>query len=184
MDRKEFLRSSCGLCGCAALALLPAAAVGADQQNEMAEQQRRRLDAIFNRVAWLTEAMDKTLDEPTRARLLESVGRRCAQESASGLIAKHRGNIEGLCRELESLWVERAEYDPERGVIHHTSRKRDACGCPLVKRPPFASESLCHCTRGFQKEMYGQVSGRPVEVRIEGSVLRGGDRCRFTVQLL
>jgi predicted hydrocarbon binding protein len=176
MDRKEFLRASCGLCGCMGVGLLAAPASAAEPDEE-------RLGAMFTRFAWFIEAVGQTLDPAAQARLLETVGRRCAQEYAGRLIEKHRGNLDSLLAEIQTHWVERAQYDRESGIIRVVDKKRTACACPLVKQPPFSGDTLCHCSRGFQKEFYGQVTGRPVEVTVERALLRGDDHCEFSVRL-
>ena len=45
-----------------------------------------------------------------------------------------------------------------------------------------AHPTLCYCSAGFNKELYGAVSGRETDVQIEGSILRGDGRCSFTIQ--
>jgi predicted hydrocarbon binding protein len=139
---------------------------------------------MFARFAWFMEAVGQTLDPATQARLLEAVGRRCARESAGGIIAKHRGNLEGMLRDARKLWIERTDYDAERGLLRVADKKRSSCACPLVRQPPFAGDTLCNCSRGFQKELYSEITGRPVEVTVDRAVLRGDDHCEFTVRFL
>jgi predicted ArsR family transcriptional regulator len=181
MDRRDFLQGGC--CGCAALTLLPAAATGADAPNDAAERLQRQLDAVQARAAWLAEAMDETLDEAASTRLLERVGRRCAREYAGSLIEKHRGDVDGLLKELEERWTERPEFDRQRGLIRIGSKHAGACACPLVKRPLFTARSLCNCSAAFFSEIFSEVTGRPAASRVESSVLRGGGRCRYAIQL-
>lgn len=176
MNRKEFLRTSCGLCGCMGVGVLPALA-SADAAGQ------EGLGGMFNRFAWFMEAVGETLDPATQARLLERVGRRCAQEYAGGIIAKHRGNLEGFLADARKLWLERADHDAQAGMLRVVDKKSAACGCPLVKQPPFSGDTLCNCSRGFQKELYSQVTGRPVEVEVDRAILRGDDHCEFSVRL-
>jgi len=177
MNRKDFLRASCGLCGCMGVVTLPPAPASA----ETAEKEQ--LGRMFSRFAWFMEAVGQTLDPTTQARLLERVGRRCAQEYAGGIIAKHRGNLEGLLADARKLWLEKAEYDQKAGTLRVADKKLPACACPLVKQPPFSGDTLCNCSRGFQKELYSQVTGRPVEVTVDRALLRGDDHCEFTIRL-
>ena len=177
MNRKDFLRASYGLCGCMGVVTLPPAPASA----ETAEKEQ--LGRMFSRFAWFMEAVGQTLDPTTQARLLERVGRRCAQEYAGGIIAKHRGNLEGLLADARKLWLEKAEYDQKAGTLRVADKKLPACACPLVKQPPFSGDTLCNCSRGFQKELYSQVTGRPVEVTVDRALLRGDDHCEFTIRL-
>jgi hypothetical protein len=78
--------------------------------------------------------------------------------------------------------VEKAEYDDAKGTIRIVD-KSPTCTCPLVRQnltPP----SFCDCTLGWQKEAYSAVVGRPVEATLEESILRGGKKCVFRIQIL
>lgn len=43
--------------------------------------------------------------------------------------------------------------------------------------------SYCYCSAGWVKEMFEQALGRPIEVKVEASVLRGNEACRLRVLL-
>jgi predicted hydrocarbon binding protein len=43
--------------------------------------------------------------------------------------------------------------------------------------------SYCYCSAGWVKEMFEQALGRPIEVKVEASVLRGDAACRLRVLL-
>jgi predicted hydrocarbon binding protein len=43
--------------------------------------------------------------------------------------------------------------------------------------------SYCHCSAGWVREMFEQALGRPIEVKVEASVLRGDEACRLRVLL-
>jgi len=43
--------------------------------------------------------------------------------------------------------------------------------------------SYCYCSVGWVKELFEQALGRPVEVKLEASVLRGDEACRLRVLL-
>jgi hypothetical protein len=43
---------------------------------------------------------------------------------------------------------------------------------------------MCICSTGAQEAIYEKLFGVPVEVKLEESVLTGGERCRFTIKLL
>jgi hypothetical protein len=58
------------------------------------------------------------------------------------------------------------------------------CLCALVKDGTARlSDTYCTCSLGWMKETFETVMGRPVDVTLDESVKRGGQRCRFTVQL-
>jgi predicted hydrocarbon binding protein len=133
------------------------------------------------RFARLVELLNQNLDEGTRKKVFESLGRDHGREYRF-LTDKYKGNIEGFLNDIRTQWVEKAEYDAAKGTIRIVD-KSTTCTCPLVKKgltPP----SFCDCTLGWQEEVYSAVTGRPVEASVEESLLRGGDRCVFRMQIL
>jgi predicted hydrocarbon binding protein len=58
------------------------------------------------------------------------------------------------------------------------------CLCPLVQSgSETLSDTYCNCSRGWVKEMFEMVSGKPVEVTLTESIKRGAKACRFVVQV-
>lgn len=45
------------------------------------------------------------------------------------------------------------------------------------------SASYCWCSVGYVQEIHERVFGRPVNVELVESVLRGNPRCRFRITL-
>lgn len=78
--------------------------------------------------------------------------------------------------------LETVDYDKEKGVTHIIEKKRKTCACPMAKMfkvPSF----MCICSVGTQKAKYEKLFNVPVEVKLEESILTGGERCRFTIFL-
>jgi hypothetical protein len=146
------------------------------------EQEDWRVGFMQKRFSHLINYMNTNLNEETREKLIEELGRACAlenKESYSGFI----GNIEGFLRDKESKWMEKAEYNKETNAIRLIGKKYDACFCPFAGKSNISSE-FCNCTKGNIKESYGAVLGKPVEVTIDSTILRGSDRCCFTLKVL
>lgn len=55
------------------------------------------------------------------------------------------------------------------------------CLCPVVEVQSAGkfSPTCCHCSVGYVRETHERMLGRPVQVELVDSVLRGGKRCRF-----
>ena len=83
---------------------------------------------------------------------------------------------------LEATGEGGMEGGPSKGTIRIVD-KSPTCTCPLV-RPNLTPQSFCDCTLGWQKEVYSAVAGRPVEATVEESILRGGKKCVFRIQIL
>ncbi|MCK4478878.1 hypothetical protein KAU88_10215 [Candidatus Bathyarchaeota archaeon] len=54
----------------------------------------------------------------------------------------------------------------------------------MNKIPPRKlSATYCNCSRGWAKELFEGVLGRPVGVIMEKSIIKGDDQCRFRIVL-
>ncbi len=175
MDRKEFLRSACGLglCGCAAALLGVAAPAGAADPS--AEDQR--LLFARHQLAKLVGFLAAAAPPETCAGVLESTGRECAKLGQAG--ASFKGDPEGYFAAAGKAWGTEFAWDKRKGVATVTVAE-GPCGCPLVsaKRTPAV---WCTCSVGYQKETFETILGRPVKVNLKESKLAGAKRCVFEV---
>ena len=182
MTRNDFMKCcTAGMCSCGAVAFLPQQAALAQSTNPEVDGLKSRLDSVQKRFARLVQILDENVEAPVLKKVWENLGRDHAGEYRP-LTDKYRGNLEGFLNEIRGQWVEKAEYDAAKGSIRIVD-KSPTCTCPLVRQnltPP----SFCDCTLGWQKEAYSAVVGRPVEATLEESILRGGKRCVFRIQIL
>lgn len=128
----------------------------------------------------LMENMDKHLDEKAKIKLLEECGRACAESHAKEEALKHKGNLEGWLGVLKK-WVGAENIRKEKNVVQVMYSK---CLCPLVQdHPSLMSKTYCNCSRGWLKEVFETVMEKPVEVKLEDSIMQGGKHCQFLVFL-
>lgn len=171
MTRNDFMKCcASGVCSCGALALVAPPGARAEGDPEIT---RRR----FGR---LVEILSQYLDEASRNKVWEALGRDHGKEYR-GLTDKYKGDLPGFLAEIQKQWVEIAEYDAAAGTIRIVD-KATACTCPLVD-PKLTPPEFCNCAIGWQKEVYSAVVGKPVAAVIEESILRGGTRCVFRIQI-
>ena len=180
MDRKDFFKNICkyGACSCAGMMMFSPANLFADENTPDENEEDWRIGFIQNRMAKLIEGMDDKLDEGTLISLLENMGRHCAK----GNIEKNnkfKGDVDAYIKSIEK-WVEKIEHDGEKGIIKIVGVKNNSCFCPFVDTSKMPQE-FCNCTKGSQKETYETIIGKPVDVKIDTSVLWGGERCAFTI---
>ena len=182
MERKEFILDACkyGLCGCAGLSFLAGsdmvARAGAAQAPDNPDW---RIDFMQDRYKDLLYILNDTLDKVTFIAVLEKLGSKCGDAFAD----KYRNNPEGFFGFIKGLWAESVDYDKEKGVIRVNEKVRTTCNCPFIRERQ-APDILCNCSLGTQKRIYESLFGRPVDVTLEKSVLRGDERCSFTIRLL
>ncbi len=113
MDRKEFLKSACGLgvCGCA-LSLLgtPAPVQAAEPPAE-----DQRLVFVRYQLAKLVGFMAADAPAETCAGILEKTGRECAKLGQLG--ARFKGDPEGYFAAAKKNWGTDFTWDKEKGVV-------------------------------------------------------------------
>jgi hypothetical protein len=176
MKRKEFLAAAATLGGCLCTgAFARAAATPAPEASPEVKDLRGKIDFMQKRMARLVRA----LDEPTRQKVLETMGRECAKEF-SGLTEKYRGKPQEFLDEARRIWMKEASYDAATGTIRVVDRA-DRCTCAFVQ-PGLTPADFCACTLGWQKEAYATILGEPVDVEVEASILRGDTHCGFCIK--
>lgn len=180
MDRKDFFKNICkySACGCAGMVLLSPTNLLANDDTPEDKKEDWRIGFMQNRIAKLIEGMDGELDKETLRTLLENMGRHCAKEKSENNI-KFKGDLNGYLKNIEK-WVEKTEHDEEKGIVKIVGKKYDSCFCPFVDSSKMPKE-FCNCSKGWQKETYEAIIGKPVDVKIDTSVLWGGERCSFTI---
>ncbi len=177
MDRKEFLKSACGLgvCGCA-VSLLGAAS---PLQAAEAPAEDQRLAFARYQLAKLLGFMAAGAPAEACAGILENTGRECAKLGQLG--ARFKGDPEGYFAAARKTWGTDFAWDKRKGVVTVAVAEGD-CGCPLVdkRRTPAV---WCNCSVGYQKESFEAIFGRSVHARLKESKLSGAKRCVFEVSL-
>ena len=177
MNRKEFLKSACGLgvCGCVLSLLDPREALAATA----VEVPDQRLAFARYQVAKMVGFMAAETTAPACAQILQSTGRECAK--LGGLAAKFKNDPEGYFAVARKNWGTDFSWDKENGIIT-VAVPEGECNCPLVdnkRTPPF----FCNCSLGYQKESFETIFGRPVKAMLKESKLGGSKRCVFEVTL-
>ena len=196
IKRKEFLATlgRAGACACAAAAGMTAALAGQSAAtkpgDKTVERAAKRMEFGDGWVRRFFEVLDKTVDEPTRRQLMIANGKSCYAAYAGP--PRQKPAPDAL--EKFKAWV--AEKGKERGYAiegnaitsEYTSSAEtgqaspeNICLCPMVEtqKQGQISATYCLCSVGYVKESHERMLGRPVEVELVDSVLRGGKRCKF-----
>jgi predicted ArsR family transcriptional regulator len=183
MKRNEFLKSACklGMCSCVGVSLLSGKSI-ADATDDAKKELEQTMGFIHKRFAKLIEGMNSSVDEGTKTKILEGVGRTCAGEYKDSFL-KYKDNLEGFLDNLKKTWADQAEYDKKSKTIRVVGKKQKSCFCPFVNNS-MTPKDFCNCSIGFNKESFETVLGKPVDVKIEESILRGGERCTFVITMI
>jgi predicted hydrocarbon binding protein len=111
---------------------------------------------------------------------MRQLGRNCAK--SLGWAEKYRGDPKGFFEHMHRTQGETLSMDGEQRIIAVVTPERP-CVCPLVadrKVPAY----YCDCSLGWQMETYETILGRPVEVTLKESALRGSTRCVFEIRVV
>lgn len=177
MDRKDFIRKTCGLgfCSCVIPGLLKSNELSAKENNEKSWKE----GFVKYRFSKLVDILDVTLNEETKNLVLENLGRECAKRSQ---IDKFKNNLQGFFEHLKKNWGEKASYNKEEGIIRIETAERE-CFCPMFDSKNI-SKSICQCSVGWQSQTYETILGQTVEAKCVESVIRGSNKCVFEIKLL
>jgi hypothetical protein len=148
---------------------------------------------------WLKDAvarLDALVDEPTRVRIMETCGTRCAEIN--------RRAIDGFVRRRQKYrsvdeYLAAEEKKPARGTrlertgnllyFHYTPnafRPGLRCYCSLWRGLPAkasVSRTYCHCSKAFVAKLWQAILERPVKVELLQSCIAGAKECKFVVHL-
>lgn len=180
MNRKDFFKNICkySVCGCTGMMLISPVNLLANDDDPEEKEEDWRIGFIQNRIAKFIEGMNSELDKETLTALLENMGKSCAKENVEGYV-KFKGDLSGYLKSIEK-WVEKIEHDEEKGIVKIIGKKNNSCFCPFVDISKMPKE-FCNCTKGWNKETYETIIGKQVDVKIDSTVLWGGERCGFTI---
>ncbi|MBN2426527.1 MAG: hypothetical protein JXR46_04455 [Calditrichaceae bacterium] len=187
MQRKEFLKSACsmGLCSCVGLAAFTPSEIHAQEEkneNKEVEQLNKKMDFIHKRFAKLVEILKENVPEDKRKKIFEELGMACSGEY-KGHYSKYVNNIDGFISEVMAKWEESVNHDKNKKTITIIGKKMDNCYCALADKAVTPGD-FCDCSLGWQKGIYEYILGKKVKVTVDESILRGGERCSFTIKYI
>jgi hypothetical protein len=68
------------------------------------------------------------------------------------------------------------------GTVIHAAYDHCYCGSVNKTKAPI-STTYCACSCGWFAQLFKALVGHPVEVALQGSIIRGDDACRFLIHL-
>ncbi len=178
--RRSFLRSAClmGFCACAAPNAKGEAGAHAESEGERppAGMPRKWIATLLPLMA--------TIDPDEARRILK----RCSSSHYEDLamdetVSRFHGDVSSFVDFLRTEWGWIVDFDPVSGVVV-VNENKVACVCPLIS-PDHGSDlgMLCSCSEGFAERMFSAITGAPVRAEVTESILRGGERCRYRIEL-
>jgi len=114
------------------------------------------------------------------------------QEITPEVVEFVRGNQE-ICtgiRRGDKVYKTKIPYAPKHFLREKdpTMRKYYSCHCQLVRTAlrdgkPGIPATFCYCSAGYEKLHFDAIFGKPVEVELLETPLKGDARCRFAIKI-
>ena len=132
---------------------------------------------------WIEDALGavKASGNSEAIKVIESCGKGCAarkdaengilQLKASASSCRTMADYADFLRKTMPVRIEEAED----GIILHLGKT--SCSCPMAAELTKNTDILCECTKGHEKAVWSAFFGKPVEIEIVESFLRGGNDC-------
>ncbi|MBC5997512.1 hypothetical protein EAI30_09530 [Romboutsia ilealis] len=138
---------------------------------------------MSNCVEWIEDMLGaiKESQNPQVSSMIEFCGKACAsrknaeegmrQLKVSATNCNTRADYVALLNENIPVTIR----EVEDGIIMHLGKEK--CSCPIASEISKNEDMLCECTRGHEKAVWSNFFGKPVDVEIVESFLRGGNDC-------
>jgi hypothetical protein len=199
MKRRKFIHN-CFDCGMAAMivGLVSESDSAYGRENEPAKEKEsvKEKEPVKNELAHqmapnhvmkLLKYIEANFDETTRKKIFGQLGYECFYSvGASKWIQNYKKEPDKFFEMVnsgKSVYWEKLEYDRENSRIKVISRKFVSCVCAFGQCPD-PPKSLCkYCCLRLHKELFETLLGKKVEVKLDDSVLLGGERCCSTINI-
>jgi predicted hydrocarbon binding protein len=129
--------------------------------------------------------LDEKVDETTKIAILQNNGRACFRDSFDNLIKKGQkiyqkaGDINEFAQEFQKVYNHLVKEENGFYIVY------PQCYCSAVNKIPNGElpKDWCHCSVGWVKELFKQITGTDIEVELISSIKHGQEECRFHVLL-
>ncbi len=133
-------------------------------------------------VVTLIDGLDKHVDEETRSRILEQCGRQCQSQSfirKARAIYKKSHDVPDFLEKLGRVY-KHLHLEGDRVYVVYPR-----CYCSRVNKihKGKVSATYCKCSLGWSKALFEGALERPVEVKMEKSIINGDRECKFRIIL-
>lgn len=132
----------------------------------------------------MMDLVDQSLIIDKRNKLMQSCGRRCICASTlkkAIRLQKQATSTEGLVELLNANHIGGGFLRRESNVIY-AEYHRCYCGSVSKTKTQF-SPTYCQCSCGWYQKLFETILGKPVNVKLLGSIIQGNDKCRFKIYL-
>jgi len=131
---------------------------------------------------WLVQLLrhvEGHIEESTLAKILEERGRSCIGTTLINKAKNAAKDTKNMDEFLENLAKVFPYLKREGEKVYLVYPK---CFCHHLKGfKGDVPSTYCYCSVGWVKEMFEQALDKQIDVKLEASVLRGGEMCRLRI---
>ena len=145
-------------------------------------QQEKTLFQKTRAVRNIMMILDRALSEETRYAIMEACGCQCIGMSTlikAKKLSQHAATLDELVKLLNENHFG-GGYLERRGEAVYGAYTRFYCGSVNKTRELF-SETYCHCSCGWYKQLFETLVDRLVLIELLGLIIQGDDRCEFMI---
>ncbi|MFW9941841.1 MAG: hypothetical protein ACFFFT_12435 [Candidatus Thorarchaeota archaeon] len=158
------------------------------------------------RTGWVKsviERIDQKAKEYEKYDILSPCAHKFSRKRIESLksIYKETGDLNEVLKEMHKdyewyedpvlkdniIYVTKIPYNPEGYKKAHTLKEKQAnyCHCPLVRNHfnEGISPTFCNCSAGWYRQLWEGIIGRPINIKILKSLLKGDQNCKFAIYL-
>jgi len=138
-------------------------------------------------IQWINAVLPEInlLEERKGKKIVERCGRECAKSHG---LSQEAMKIRSEVEDKEDIDLLFNTYKEKAYNTHRLYKKGNTiyleyheCGCPMVKAEKIKNPFFCNCTRGYTKERFENLFGKPVKVELLQSILNGDKICKQAV---
>ena len=158
------------------------------------------------RTQWLKsviDRIDKRAKEYEKYDILSFCAHNFSQKRIDSLksIYEKTGNLDEVLKEMHKdyewyedpvlkdniIYVTKIPYNPEGFKKAHTLGEKQAnyCHCALVRNHfnEEISPTFCNCSAGWYRQLWEGIIGKPVNIEIVESLIKGDQNCTFAIHI-
>jgi predicted hydrocarbon binding protein len=130
----------------------------------------------------LMDVMDQDVDAKKRIAIMEACGRSCIGKSTlkkAQKLQQQAADFDELLTLLNENQIGGGHLRRQGSVI---LASYDRCYCGSVSHTKEAfSDTYCHCSCGWYRELFETILDITVEVELLGSIIQGDKQCTFRI---
>ena len=136
----------------------------------------------------LLKYVDAALDETVKRNVFTQLGHECFRcNHLDRWLEEFNGDVQMFLDRInvqhQSVYWESLVFSADKSRLTLTGKEVAECACPFAGCSA-APLSLCsYCCKSFQEEIFKSLLGKPVEVTITESYLRGDRRCSTIIDV-